>query len=281
MITITLVNIKSYLSISFSSFVEGLAAIIILALLTCAVLNNVGAYAQIFPIHTNMPSTTNAVHPSHPPTSPQQQQQLQQQPNLHLVKITSPIKGQVVPVGKDLRISGTALDNTTTTIASDCSVAVKVNGVNPYRNATQNGTGVHNYSKWNFTLIPSYTVVKQGQNKITAKYSCSSNPSLISHYSVNVTGLARTLRSISTTTNSSTSPVSSNATSPVSSNATSPVSSNATSPVSSNATSPVSSNATSPVSSNATSPVSSNATSPVSSNATSHVSSKSASAANS
>ena len=189
------------------------------------------------------------------------------------MKITSPIKGQVVPVGKDLRISGTSLDNTTTTTTSGCSVAVKVNGVNPYHNATQNGIVVHNYSKWNFTLIPSYTVVKQGQNKITAKFSCSSNPSLISHYSVNVTGLARTVRSISTTTNSSTSPVSSNATSPVSSNATSPVSSNATSPVSSNATSPVSSNATSPVSSNATSPVSSNATSPVSSNATSPVSS--------
>ena len=196
MITITLVNIKSYLSISFSSFVTGLAAIIILALLTCAVLNNVGVYAQIFPIHTNMTSTTHAVTPRHPPTSPQQQQQQQQQPSqpsLHLVKITSPIKGQVVSVGKDLRISGTSLDNTTTTTASDCSVAVKVNGVNPYHNATQNGTGVHNYSKWNFTLIPSYTVVKQGQNKITAKFSCSSNPSLTSHYSVNVTGLARTV----------------------------------------------------------------------------------------
>ena len=58
MITITLVKIKSYLSISFSSFAQGLTAIIILALLTCAVLNNIEAYAQIFPIHTNMTSIT-------------------------------------------------------------------------------------------------------------------------------------------------------------------------------------------------------------------------------
>ena len=157
MITITLVNIKSYLSISSSFFVQGLAAIIILALLTCAVLNNVGAYALIFPIHANVTSTTNAVTPSNPPTSQQQQQQQQpeqpSQPNLHLVKITSPIKGQVVPVGKDLRISGTSLDNTTTTTASDCSyVAVKVNGVNPYHNATE-WLSYNNYSKWNFTLI--------------------------------------------------------------------------------------------------------------------------------
>ncbi|MRN41131.1 MAG: hypothetical protein FIO02_08830, partial [Nitrosopumilales archaeon] len=222
MITITLVKIKSYLSISFSSFAQGLTTIIILALLTCAVLNSVEAYAQIFPIHTNVTSTT-TVTPSHPPTLQQRQQQQPSQPILHLVKITSPIKGQVVPVGKHLRISGTSLDNTTTTTTSGCSVSVKVNGVNPYHNASQNGTGVHNYSKWNFTLIPSYTVVKQGQNKITAKFSCSSNPSVISHYSVNVTGIARTVRSNSTATNSSTSPVSSNATSPVSSNATSPV----------------------------------------------------------
>ena len=198
-----------------------------------------------------------SVTPSHPPTLQQRQQQQPSQPNLHLVKITLPIKGQVVPVGKDLRISGTSLDNTTTTTTSDCSVSVKVNGVNPYHNASQNGTSGHNYSKWNFTLIPSYTVVKQGQNKITAKFSCSSNPSVISHYSVNVTGVATKLRSNSTATNSSTVPVSSNATVPVSSNATVPVSSNATVPVSSNATVPVSSNATSPVSSNATSPVSS------------------------
>jgi hypothetical protein len=34
-------------------------------------------------------------------------------PKLHLVKITSPIKGEQVPVGKDLSISGTSVDNGT------------------------------------------------------------------------------------------------------------------------------------------------------------------------
>ncbi|HET7147191.1 MAG TPA: hypothetical protein VFI73_01720 [Candidatus Nitrosopolaris sp.] len=249
-----LVKIKSYLSMSFPSFAQGLTTIIVLALLSFTLLNNIEAYAQIFPIRTNTTSTT--VTPSHPPTLQQGPQQPSSQPNLHLVKITSPIKEQVVPIGKDLRISGTSLDNTTTTTSSGCSVSVKVNGINPYHNASQNGPGGKGYSNWNFTLSPSYTVVKQGQNKITAKFSCTSNPSLLSHYSVNVTGVAKTMGSNSTTTNSVL-PVSSNATSPVSSNATSPVSSNATSHVSSNATSHVSSNATSPVSSNATSPGSS------------------------
>ncbi|MFZ0510144.1 MAG: hypothetical protein WAM14_00945, partial [Candidatus Nitrosopolaris sp.] len=33
-------------------------------------------------------------------------------------------------------------------------------------------------------------VIKQGQNKITAKFSCGNNSSLTSHNSVNVTGVA-------------------------------------------------------------------------------------------
>ena len=35
-----------------------------------------------------------------------------------------------------------------------------------------------------------YNVIKQGQNKITAKFSCDNNPSLTSYNSVNVTGVA-------------------------------------------------------------------------------------------
>src|SRR5439155_10701403 len=46
------------------------------------------------------------------------------------------------------------------------------------------------YSTWNYMLMPTYAAIKQGQNKITAKFSCNNNPSLISHNSVNVTGVA-------------------------------------------------------------------------------------------
>jgi hypothetical protein len=49
--------------------------------------------------------------------------------------------------------------------------------------------GTDDYSKWNFTLTTAYTTIKDGQNKITAKFSCSNNPILMSHNSINVTGV--------------------------------------------------------------------------------------------
>jgi hypothetical protein len=115
---------------------------------------------------------------------------LQQQstvPKLHLVKIISPTKGEQVPVGKGLSISGTSVDNGT----SGCKVAVKVNFVNPYHDALPIAAGAQNnsYSKWNFTLTSAYTSIHPGQNKIIAKFSCADNPNLISKATVNVTGV--------------------------------------------------------------------------------------------
>jgi len=111
----------------------------------------------------------------------------QNQSNLHLVRITSPTKGQQIPVGNELFILGTSTDNAN----SGCKVSVKVNGINPYHDASPNGgAGNSDYSKWNFTLSPAYTAIKQGQNKITAKFPCNNEPALVSHYSVNVTGLS-------------------------------------------------------------------------------------------
>jgi uncharacterized protein YfaS (alpha-2-macroglobulin family) len=107
---------------------------------------------------------------------------------LHLVKITSPAKQQQIHVGGNILINGTSVDNAT----SDCKVSVIVNGVKPYRITSSNGeAGGSDYSKWNYTLTPAYTSIKQGQNKITAKFSCSNNPSLISFNSVNVTGVTK------------------------------------------------------------------------------------------
>jgi hypothetical protein len=105
------------------------------------------------------------------------------------VKITSPTKGQQVPIGKDLTIYGTSIDDAT----SNCQVSMSVNHVKPYQPATAAGTrGANDYSKWNFVLTSNYTTIKPGpDNRITAKYTCTDNPAMISsHSSVNVTGVA-------------------------------------------------------------------------------------------
>ena len=116
-------------------------------------------------------------------------------PKLHLVKITSPIKGEQVPVGKDLSISGTSVDNGT----SGCKVSIKVNFVNPYHDALPIAEGGQNsYSKWNFTLSSAYTSIHTGQNKIIAKFSCADNPNLVSKATVNVTGVGTTIPIVAT-----------------------------------------------------------------------------------
>jgi len=104
------------------------------------------------------------------------------------IKIISPAKGEQVPVGKDLLVSGTSSSKA---ISPDCKVSVKVNGISPYHDVSANGgIGKDDYSKWNFTLTPAYTTIKEGQNKINAKFSCSNNPNLVSHNSINVTGVS-------------------------------------------------------------------------------------------
>ena len=100
----------------------------------------------------------------------------------HGVRITSPANGQQVPTGA-LTVTGTSKDNPTV----DCQVFVIVNAVKPYQNATANGPGgASDYSKWNFNLNSS--MIKEGVNKITAKFACRPNPSAASFYSVTVTG---------------------------------------------------------------------------------------------
>ena len=123
-------------------------------------------------------------------------------PNAHLlqniliknaVKITSPTKHQLVPIGKNLIITGTTryqvfLDNA----ASHCQVSVIVNGMKPYHTATATGPdGAADYSKWEFLLSSNYTTIEQGpNNRITAKYTCSSHDhNMESFNSVNITGV--------------------------------------------------------------------------------------------
>jgi hypothetical protein len=123
-------------------------------------------------------------------------------PNAHLsqniliknaVKITSPTKHQLVPIGKNLIIIGTTryqgfLDNA----MSHCQVSIIVNGIKPYHTATATGPdGAADYSKWEFLLSSNYTTLEQGQdNRIVAKYTCSSHDhNMTSFNSVNVTGV--------------------------------------------------------------------------------------------
>ena len=175
--------------ISITFIVKQIAIISLVLLLTDACVSNTPVRAQVllFPdAHKSYPSSNGsqvARHYQVQQTIPSQPNQ----PNLHLVKITLPTKGQQVPVGKDLRIFGTSTDNAT----SNCKVSIKANGVGPYRDASprSNSSGRGNYSNWNFTITPAYTAIREGQNKITAKFACSSDPTLVSHYSVNVTGL--------------------------------------------------------------------------------------------
>jgi hypothetical protein len=112
-------------------------------------------------------------------------------PKLHAVKIITPTKSQQVPISKDLTISGTSMYDPTST-SDNCQVVVGVNQVKPYQPATATGTGgTKDYSKWNFILTSKYTTIKQGpNNKITAKYTCTNNPSVVSYSSVNVTGIS-------------------------------------------------------------------------------------------
>jgi len=224
---------SSYLPIIFSS-------VFILVLVTSGTFANT-TYSQVSPT----PST-----PS----------------KLHLVKITSPTKGQQVPVGKDLVVSGTSATNKT----ANCKVSVKVNFINPYHNASPIGVGGNtDYSKWNFTLSPAYTTIKPGQNKITAKFACANNPTVASHYSVNVTGVENVANVATAAAKNSIQQISSVATPVVrptagASNSTAPAgASNSTAPAgASNSTAPAgASNSTTTNSTNSTrGPVSSAAT---------------------
>jgi hypothetical protein len=172
-----------------------LALLFAFGILLSAIWSNVTAYAQ------NKTATSVAI-----PSAPKPEQHITK------IKITSPTRGQQVPIGKDLTISGTSIDNTSAS-TNDCKVSVIANKVRPYQPATPatgTGGGAADYSKWNFVLTSKYTTIKPGQNRITAKYECGNNPALTGFSSVNVTGVqaAGTTASSSATnqTNSSSSP---------------------------------------------------------------------------
>jgi hypothetical protein len=156
-------------------------AFIISGMMIFSGLVNIG-YAQAPPTLPNIAIPPNKTQINSKPTTPT--------PTTasvaHGVKITFPAKGQQVPVG-DLTVLGTSKDNAT----SNCHVSAIVNNIKPYQNASAIGPhGAGDYSKWKFSLSPKYALIKEGQNKITAKFSCNNSPGLASFYGVNVTGMA-------------------------------------------------------------------------------------------
>jgi hypothetical protein len=100
-----------------------------------------------------------------------------------------------------LTVSGISKDNAT----ADCQVYVIADNLRPYQNASGDGPdGKNDYSRWNFILTSKYTLIKEGVNKITAKFSCKPNPAIAAFYSINVTGIAGTTNQSGATSNNST-----------------------------------------------------------------------------
>jgi hypothetical protein len=108
------------------------------------------------------------------------------------IQITSHRDGQRVPQG-ELTIKGISSDNDKT----DCQVYADVNDMTPMRNATAAGdTGnSENFSNWTFTYTNQYQLIKEGENELTAKISCSgdtNNPDtpISKWHTVNLTGVS-------------------------------------------------------------------------------------------
>ena len=112
-------------------------------------------------------------------------------PTTHLpaVKITSPHKGQQIPIGSNILVSGISSPPPGVSHRG-CAVSLVLNGVKPYQKTVPIGTGgTNDYSIWHYNITPKYAIIKHGQNKIAAKISCAASPSNLTKFnSVNVTG---------------------------------------------------------------------------------------------
>jgi len=119
------------------------------------------------------------------------------------LKIVSPVKGQHIPTGTNLTVTGTSSDNSST----NCQISLLLNDLKPYQKTTPTGkssSGGEDYSSWKYVLNSStYSSIKQGINKITSKMTCVNtdqprvtNPGVSKWYSINVTGVpAKTAQS--------------------------------------------------------------------------------------
>jgi hypothetical protein len=110
------------------------------------------------------------------------------------VNIVSPSKGEAVPAGSSLTVSGTSDDNT----QFSCNIQILVNDHRPYQDTIPVAPG--DYSDWTFVVSPEYAEIEEGINTITSEAICDApyesflkldplTRQYVKHYSVNVTGV--------------------------------------------------------------------------------------------
>jgi hypothetical protein len=110
------------------------------------------------------------------------------------INIVSPEKGEAVPAGSSLTVSGTSDDNA----QFNCNIQIIVNGHRPYQDTIPVAPG--DYSDWTFVVTPQYAEIEEGINTITSKVSCDApyesflkldplTRQYEKHYSINVTGV--------------------------------------------------------------------------------------------
>jgi hypothetical protein len=105
------------------------------------------------------------------------------------IKILSPHDGQLIQTTKNdpLVVAGTSSDDR----SKDCIVSVLLNGIKPYQKTSAAGTnGINDYSIWKYKLDQSYSGIKAGSNKLTAKITCFDYPHSLSKWtSVDLIGM--------------------------------------------------------------------------------------------
>jgi K319L-like, PKD domain len=142
------------------------------------------------------------------------------------IKITSPAKGQRIPIDNhNLTVTGISTYNT----SMNCQVSILMNDMKPYKQAIAKGeNGTMDYSTWKYIFTSKDFLIKEGDNRLTAKLSCRDN--LSKFYSVNLTGYSNTntlkqqklasdktplIKGANATKTRPVNPVSSNSTSPI------------------------------------------------------------------
>ena len=110
------------------------------------------------------------------------------------VNIVSPERGEAVPAGSSLTVSGTSDDNP----QFNCKIQVIVNDHRPYQDTIPVAPG--DYSEWTFVINPQYAEIEEGINTITSKASCDApyetflkldplTRQYVKSYGINVTGV--------------------------------------------------------------------------------------------